>query len=64
MKFPAAARPAQLITLTARSAGAMGDLWMFAVSAATPEGIVAEGQVVLSEIVGDRAGQPARARGD
>lgn len=49
MKFPAAARPAQLLTLTARKTGVMGGLWMFDVRAATPEGTVAEGQIVLSE---------------
>lgn len=49
MKFPAAAKPGQRITLTARTTGAMGGLWMFAVSAVTTEGLVAEGQVVLSE---------------
>jgi len=49
MKFPAAAKPGQRITLTARTTGAMGGLWMFAVSAVTADGLVAEGQVVLSE---------------
>jgi 3-hydroxyacyl-[acyl-carrier-protein] dehydratase len=52
MKFPAAARPGQLITLSARTTGAMGGLWMFAVSAVTADGPVAEGQVVLSEVRG------------
>jgi 3-hydroxyacyl-[acyl-carrier-protein] dehydratase len=49
MKFPAAARPEQKITLTARLTGTMGGLWMFAVNATTAHGAVAEGQVVLSE---------------
>lgn len=49
MKFPAAAKPGQRITLAARTTGAMGGLWMFAVSAVTADGLVAEGQVVLSE---------------
>lgn len=49
MKFPAAARPGQLITLTAQRTGVMGGLWMFVVNAATEDGLVAEGQVVLSE---------------
>lgn len=49
MKFPAAARPGQPLTLTARKTGAMGGLWMFEVRATTPEGVVAEGQIVLSE---------------
>jgi 3-hydroxyacyl-[acyl-carrier-protein] dehydratase len=49
MKFPAAARPGQVITLTACTTGSMGGLWMFAVTASTADGPVAEGQVVLSE---------------
>lgn len=49
MKFPAAARPGQLLTLTARKTGAMGGLWMFDVRACTADGPVAEGQLVLSE---------------
>lgn len=49
MKFPAASRPGQLLTLTARKTGAMGGLWMFDVRASTAEGAVAEGQLVLSE---------------
>jgi 3-hydroxyacyl-[acyl-carrier-protein] dehydratase len=49
MKFPAAARPDQLLTLTARKTGTMGGLWMFEVRASTAEGPVAEGQIVLSE---------------
>ncbi len=49
MKFPAAALPDQLLTLTARKTGAMGGLWMFDVRASTSEGTVAEGQLVLNE---------------
>jgi 3-hydroxyacyl-[acyl-carrier-protein] dehydratase len=49
MKFPAPARPGEKITLTAKTTGTMGGLWMFAVEAFTPAGPVAEGQVVLSE---------------
>lgn len=49
MKFPAPARPGQKVTLQAKTSGTMGGLWMFAVEASTPDGPVAEGQVVLSE---------------
>lgn len=49
MKFPAAARPGEMITLQAKKAGAMGGLWIFEVRAAVDEHIVAEGQVVLNE---------------
>jgi 3-hydroxyacyl-[acyl-carrier-protein] dehydratase len=49
MKFPAAARPGEKITLTARLTGTMGGLWMFAVDAVSGDRSVAEGQVVLSE---------------
>jgi len=50
MKFPAAARPDQIIDLRARRTGAMGGLWMFDVSAQVGETVVAEGQVVLNEV--------------
>jgi 3-hydroxyacyl-[acyl-carrier-protein] dehydratase len=49
MKFPAAARPGEPLTLTATRTGTLGGLWMFAVEARTPAGVVAEGQLVLSE---------------
>lgn len=50
MKFPAAARPAQVIDLQARRTGAMGGLWMFDVSARVGVVVVAEGQIVLNEV--------------
>lgn len=50
MKFPAAARPEQIIDLQARRTGAMGGLWMFDVSATVGGTVVAEGQVVLNEV--------------
>jgi len=50
MKFPAAARPEETITLHAKRTGAMGGLWIFEVRAAVDERIVAEGQVVLNEV--------------
>lgn len=49
MKFPAAARPAETITLHARKTGAIGGLWQFEVRASVGERVVAEGAVVLSE---------------
>ncbi len=49
MKFPAAARPNETLTLTAKKTTVMGHLWMFEVHAKTPSGFVAEGQIVLSE---------------
>lgn len=48
MKFPAAAGPAEEITLQARKAAAVGGLWQFEVSARVGERVVAEGTVVLS----------------
>lgn len=50
MKFPAPARPGDLIQLSARKTGAMGGLWMFEVQALVSGHIVAEGQVVLNEV--------------
>ncbi len=49
MKFFAAVRPAEVVTLSARKLGAVGGLWQFAVRAAVGETTVAEGAVVLSE---------------
>ena len=50
MKFPAAARPGERITLHARKTGEIGGLWMFDVHAEVGETIVATGQIVLNEI--------------
>jgi 3-hydroxyacyl-[acyl-carrier-protein] dehydratase len=49
MKFLAAVRPDEVITLQARKLGAVGGLWQFEVRATVGEVIVAEGAVVLSE---------------
>lgn len=51
MKFPAAAKPRERIALAAAKTGAMGGLWMFAVTATVGDRVVAEGQVVLNEVV-------------
>ena len=50
MKFPAAAKPRECLTLIARKTGSMGGLWMFAVTATVDDRVVAEGQVVLNEV--------------
>ena len=47
MKFPAGARPEEVIVLQATKAGAVGGLWQFSVEARVAERIVAEGVVVL-----------------
>lgn len=52
MKFPAAARPSEVIELRAAKAGAVGGLWQFSVEARVGERVVAEGVIVL-------AGSPA-----
>ena len=49
MKFPAAARPDELIQLHARKLGTVGGLWQFEVRAAVQDRVVAEGSIVLSE---------------
>lgn len=49
MKFHAAARPDETITLHARKVGAIAGLWQFEVRAVVGERVVAEGVVVLSE---------------
>jgi 3-hydroxyacyl-[acyl-carrier-protein] dehydratase len=51
MKFPAAALPGEEIRLHARKAGAVGGLWQFEVRATVGERVVADGVVVLSEVV-------------
>lgn len=51
MKFPAAAKPGEKILLSVQKTGAMGGLWMFAVTATVEDRVVAEGQVVLNEVV-------------
>ncbi len=49
MKFLAAVRPEEVVTLRARKLGAVGGLWQFEVRATVGETVVAEGAVVLSE---------------
>ena len=49
MKFLAAVRPDEVVTLQARKLGAVGGLWQFEVRAKVGEAVVAEGAVVLSE---------------
>lgn len=50
MKFPAAARPGEVIRLSARQTGTLGELFQFAVRADVGERTVAEGQVVINEL--------------
>jgi 3-hydroxyacyl-[acyl-carrier-protein] dehydratase len=50
MKFPAAARPGQRITLHASKTGEIGGLWMFDVQAEADGTVVAVGQIVLNEM--------------
>lgn len=52
MKFLAAVRPAEEVTLSARKLGAVGGLWQFEVRAVVGGTTVAEGAVVLSEAEG------------
>jgi 3-hydroxymyristoyl/3-hydroxydecanoyl-(acyl carrier protein) dehydratase len=49
MKFPAAARPGDLLFLHARRTGGLGGLVQFEASARVGETTVAEGQIVLNE---------------
>jgi 3-hydroxyacyl-[acyl-carrier-protein] dehydratase len=49
MKFLAAVRSAEVITLEARKVAVVGGLWQFEVRARVSETVVAEGAVVLSE---------------
>jgi 3-hydroxyacyl-[acyl-carrier-protein] dehydratase len=49
MKFLAAVRPEEEITLTARKIGSVGGLWQFEVQARVADQMVAEGMIVLSE---------------
>ena len=49
MKFFAAVRPDEVVTLQARKLGVVGGLWQFEVCAKVREAIVAEGAVVLCE---------------
>jgi len=49
MKFPASARPAEEIRLSAHKVAAVGGLWQFECQATVGERVVAEGVVVLSE---------------
>ena len=52
MKFFQAARPGDLLILTARKIAAVGGLWRFEVSARVGEDKVADGVIVLSETPG------------
>lgn len=49
MKFPAAARPGEIIELHARKVAEVGRLWQFEVAARVGARTVASGTVVLSE---------------
>jgi 3-hydroxyacyl-[acyl-carrier-protein] dehydratase len=49
MKFLAAVRPEEEITLTARKIGNVAGLWQFEVQARVADRTVAEGMIVLSE---------------
>jgi 3-hydroxyacyl-[acyl-carrier-protein] dehydratase len=49
MKFPAAARPEEKITLSAKFTGAVGGLVQCAVEARVGDRLVAEGVIVLAE---------------
>lgn len=49
MKFPAPARPGDLLSLHARRTGGLGGLAQFEASARVGETTVAEGQIVLNE---------------
>ena len=51
MKFPGAARPAEEIRLHARKAAVVGPLWQFECRALVADRPVAEGIIVLSEVV-------------
>jgi 3-hydroxyacyl-[acyl-carrier-protein] dehydratase len=50
MKFLAAARPEEQISLHARNIGTIGRLWMFDVRAEVGGTTVATGQIVLNEV--------------
>jgi 3-hydroxyacyl-[acyl-carrier-protein] dehydratase len=50
MKFLAAVRPEEVITLAARKIGSVGGLWQFDVQARVADRTVAEGMIVLSEV--------------
>ena len=50
MKFPAAARPEERISLQARNTGTIGNLWMFEVTADVGGITVATGRIVLNEV--------------
>jgi len=54
MKFPAAVRPGETVTLHARKTIVAGALWQFEVRAAVGELTVAEGVLVLAEVNRDR----------
>lgn len=51
MKFPAAARPGKPILLRAKKTGQLDGLHQFAVAAESDGQIVAEGQLVLNELL-------------
>lgn len=49
MKFPAAARPAEVLDLHARKVAVVGGLWQFDTEARVRDRVVATGVIVLSE---------------
>ncbi len=51
MKFPSAARPDEELRLYARKVAAVGGLWQFECRASVGDRVVAEGVVVLSEVL-------------
>ncbi len=51
MKFPSAALPDEIICLHARKTGNIGPLWQFEVRASVGDRVVAEGAVILNEVV-------------
>src|SRR5687768_16500847 len=55
MKFPRAVRPLDKIALAARKVAVVGSLWQFEVIARVGDDVVAEGVVVLSEVVAPAA---------
>jgi 3-hydroxyacyl-[acyl-carrier-protein] dehydratase len=50
MKFPSAARPEETIVLSAVKVGELGGLLSFGVKATVGDRVVADGQVVLTEV--------------
>jgi hypothetical protein len=52
MKFPAAARPGEMLTLAAKRSGGLGGLLQFDVEARSGERVVASGSLILNETSG------------